>query len=260
MVSIHPPLCRRGEQREVIRDRIALTFQSTPRFVGEGNGSASSAAGRPSGFNPPPALSARGTRSARSARLAQQVSIHPPLCRRGELPTARGQRAGGQVSIHPPLCRRGEPPGGIPPLPENPVSIHPPLCRRGELATADVAVSDPRFQSTPRFVGEGNTILVFNMPVANGFNPPPALSARGTWVSVPHASADEVSIHPPLCRRGEHDRIDLFGELVRVSIHPPLCRRGERDLVRTIVATLLFQSTPRFVGEGNQARRAPAGA
>jgi len=59
-------------------------FQSTPRFVGEGNlGRASGPRGR-RGFNPPPALSARGTRRPGAAAVTRDVSIHPPLCRRGE--------------------------------------------------------------------------------------------------------------------------------------------------------------------------------
>jgi hypothetical protein len=34
-------------------------------------------------------------------------------------------------------------------------------------------------------------------------NPPPALSARGTATAVPSDTDPAVSIHPPLCRRGE---------------------------------------------------------
>ena len=36
------------------------------------------------------------------------------------------------------------------------------------------------FQSTPRFVGEGNLSSVIGLIPSSGFNPPPALSARGT--------------------------------------------------------------------------------
>ena len=84
-VSIHPPLCRRGERSASVLLFGIQKFQSTPRFVGEGN------------------------------------------------PWTIGATAARQVSIHPPLCRRGE--------------------RSTSLASG---TSKP-FQSTPRFVGEGNT-------------------------------------------------------------------------------------------------------
>jgi len=40
------------------------------------------------------------------------------------------------------------------------VSIHPPLCRRGEREDLPTSAINPRFQSTPRFVGEGNALSV----------------------------------------------------------------------------------------------------
>jgi len=83
------------------------------------------------------------------------------------------------------------------------------------------------FQSTPRFVGEGNPVLRIDAPGQWCFNPPPALSARGTRATA------------KLYRGG------------RVSIHPPLCRRGELVGRRLILTSEVFQSTPRFVGEGN---------
>ncbi len=178
-VSIHPPLCRRGELQRTVADVTApacfnpppalsargtlayespvsmARFQSTPRFVGEGNGPSTSSA------------------------VSRAVSIHPPLCRRGEHWPRRAGLAGA-VSIHPPLCRRGERASGPMRLPPMEVSIHPPLCRRGEREPKPRAAYSTRFQSTPRFVGEGNAKPDCDRPKRRGFNPPPALSARGT--------------------------------------------------------------------------------
>ena len=72
------------------------------------------------------------------------------------------------------------------------------------------------FQSTPRFVGEGNRN-----------------TATACSITL-YDDAPTVSIHPPLCRRGEHC---------------PL-RPARREACRWRT----FQSTPRFVGEGNAGR------
>ena len=87
------------------------------------------------------------------------------------------------------------------------------------------------FQSTPRFVGEGNQDPAGHRPDAGGFTPPPALSAGGT---VQHG---------------------VPSGWLRVSIHPPLCRRGEQRRLRWAFNVIVFQSTPRFVGEGNMPHR-----
>ena len=112
------------------------------------------------------------------------------------------------------------------------------------------------FQSTPRFVGEGNPRpTAFHSAARGSFNPPPALSARGTYVAstLGHPIRVDVSIHPPLCRRGNMPDSSATQVVLgdrSFSIHPPLCRRGEPTPTPTPVAAMVFQSTPRFVGEG----------
>ena len=86
------------------------------------------------------------------------VSIHPPLCRRGEPRLYRRRFEAQEVSIHPPLCRRGEPQAQPAERRDNRVSIHPPLCRRGE--------------------PDGNV----QRSSGTSFNPPPALSVSGILV------------------------------------------------------------------------------
>jgi len=161
-VSIHPPLCRRGEPGTGFTTPFVREFQSTPRFVGEGNATRGQSRRRATRFNPPPALSARGTRRRNRPRQPGAVSIHPPLCRRGERRCGELGQANEVVSIHPPLCRRGEQaavPSTSTSMRFNPppalsargtrdggsclcrlaVSIHPPLCRRGERHCPDTA-------------------------------------------------------------------------------------------------------------------------
>jgi len=203
VVSIHPPLCRRGEHLRRADRRNAGRFQSTPRFVGEGNVVNSCEARVTSGFQSTPRFVGEGNPSGFPKRRCRRCFNPPPAL------SARGTREDGGSAevVH--------------------VSIHPPLCRRGEPAEALRAKGVSLFQSTPRFVGEGNARASGRRGVHRGFNPPPALSARGT-LDPPDVVADVgVSIHPPLCRRGEHSE-------GAASVYP-----GQ------------FQSTPRFVGEGN---------
>ena len=159
---------------------VQWLFQSTPRLVGEGNFSPTR---RPSWwccFNPPPAWSARGTRSRPAGRDWWAVSIHPPLGRRGELENA---------------C-------------QVPVTVAfqstPRLVGEGNMRTPGLRRSPTGFQSTPRLVGEGNAVSAAGRPENNSFNPPPAWSARGTS-TLRHQALNffPVSIHPPLGRRGE---------------------------------------------------------
>jgi len=229
-------------------------FQSTPRFVGEGNSVRRPRWGQLPCFNPPPALSARGTGCAHHLPRAEEVSIHPPLCRRGELPSCASfsacrmfqstprfvgegnmRRQVGLLTMRcfnppPALSARGTPFHPAMTVIQE-VSIHPPLCRRGERLPSANFTPLSWFQSTPRFVGEGNATGLPAKPRPRCFNPPPALSARGTvWPGLTDPSRT-VSIHPPLCRRGEPGYV-------------------ERDATRA-----RFQSTPRFVGEGNTSPR-----
>jgi len=83
------------------------------------------------------------------------------------------------------------------------------------------------FQSTPRFVGEGNQARFGSGTAASGFNPPPALSARGTGVQ----------------------RLSLLG-IKGFNPPPALSARGTRGRIEDL-EDKKFQSTPRFVGEGN---------
>ena len=201
-VSIHPPPYRRGEL--------------IGRDVSSGR----------TGFNPPPALSARGT-PTRDRRVSACFNPPPAL-------SARGTTA---VRPHE-LCDR--------------VSIHPPLCRRGEQGSPRPGASDEGFESTPRFIGEGNPVLLQLHTAQTVSNPPPALSARGTDTGC-QPPVDQVSIHPPLYRRGEHP--DLPGILrLRWSFNPPpaLSATGERPFGGVgCWRRPKFQSTPRFIGEGN---------
>ena len=118
-------------------------------------------------------------------------------------------------------------------LPQLVVSIHPPLCRRGEPVRSRARSIQTLFQSTPRFVGEGNSLIADLRSTPMGFNPPPALSARGTR---------------PSQSRGRPQGFQSTPRFV-----------GEGN-VPTIGRTAIpwFQSTPRFVGEGNsRSRREP---
>jgi len=250
------------------------TFQSTPRFVGEGNGLGGVQRLSLLGFNPPPASSARGTAWRRRERDETGVSIHPPLRRRGERSGAKTAGTASRFQSTPRFVGEGNEDDQVLVVVQG-VSIHPPLRRRGELDRRVNASRRVGLQSPPRFVGEGNRSrpgadgrpVGFNPPPASsargtrrdagppgdrpGFNPPPALSARGTGDPHSHGWVRRVSIHPPLCRRGELvvGRQQPDGHLV--SIHPPLCRRGELGVLCSPAILLTFQSTPRFVGEGN---------
>ena len=220
-------------------------FQSTPRFVGEEHRNPEH--DRPAStslvhsFNPPPALSARGTRCPGRGSNVMVVSIHPRFVGEGNVRSPQqalnGRR---EVSIHPPLCRRGERDRGPAKL-DHIVSIHPPLCRRGERSdlagTIDVKSTWRWFQSTPRFVGEGNARLATEAEYdASVFQSTPALSARGTWLPIRWLSIGRysVSIHPPPRGRGGGTRVPACESIANsctalVSIHPPLCRRGNGE-------------------------------
>jgi len=201
-VSIHPPLCRRGEQGDSHSEQSATGFQSTPRFVGEGNPVPLSPGQIEGGFNPPPALSARGTRKQDALDRHYEVSIHPPLCRRGERATTLVAGVSGEFQSTPRFVGEGNEALDVFRVGTT-VSIHPPLCRRGEPAWPAAQRPGRLFQSTPRFVGEGNQEQPpVELPWMR-FNPPPALSARGTRLDREAALWTSVSIHPPLCRRGE---------------------------------------------------------
>ena len=292
-----PALSARGTSASV-RTYSRVLFQSTPRFVGEGNDVGTDGRRARGRFNPPPAFSAWGTSSNHRLDGTGGVSIHPPLCRRGERVLGAALKHAGKVSIHPPLCRRGERATYLFPYTKPEVSIHPPLCRRGEPGGTAQPVLRSKFQSTPRFVGEGNFYHLSRRTPGRRFNPPPALSARGTGSRGRFLGPRRVSIHPPLCRRGEQPGdgaagpVTVFqstprfvgegnspllpGTLARtsfnpppalsargtqprqlgdacrhVSIHPPLCRRGEHLDAMIDERIKMFQSTPRFVGEGN---------
>jgi len=179
-----------------------------------------------------------------------RVSIHPPLRRRGELLADRVPVERGRVSIHPPLRRRGEPStvaraagrSGFNPPPTSsargtglifsqPQAIlfqsTPRFVGEGNLPPAILTMPSVKFQSTPRFVGEGNEYNRSMTLNYMSFNPPPASSARGTDLE-----------------RGTWHGLE-------VSIHPPLRRRGERATAGVPSGAGVFQSTPRFVGEGN---------
>ena len=251
-----PPLCRRGERR-------------VPPWCHD------------RGFNPPPALSARGTSRVGDFPVNSQVSIHPPLCRRGEREITL--RRSPLVCFNPPPALSARGTSASVPVPcSHPVSIHPPLCRRGEHRTSGPVGWPPGFQSTPRFVGEGNARSTIVEQVREMFQSTPRFVGEGNTTTTERSRQNSVSIHPPLCRRGEPgmpamDRASMSfnppplcrrGErdpsgprpwrLPDVSIHPPLCRRGEPAAPPDFASEMpvLFQSTPRFVGEGNDLRLA----
>ena len=225
-VSIHPPLCRRGEHSPKSRDDASKCFQSTPRLIGEGNPHQDILkAFRQVSIHPPPYR--RGERCRRRpAELPGRFQSTPRFIGEGNTFGGDG-RASSRVSIHPPLYRRGEPVDG-PAVPVSwKVSIHPPLYRRGELPSPSPVRLVPCF------------------------NPPPALSARGTPGLLRRCGL-VVSIHPRFIGEGNSllqglkpDRPfrDSTPRLIGEGNPGPSARGGNGA----------FQSTPRLIGEGNLA-------
>ena len=184
-------------------------------------------------FNPPPAWSARGTFASEYEEPYQRVSIHPPLGRRGELGRKHVAEFRHGVSIHPPLGRRGERRHRKVRLRRLSFNPPPAWSARG---TARCTATTPTtgFQSTPRLVGEGNII-------ADG------IIARSI----------DVSIHPPLGRRGEQLTFALSMAVGVFQSTPRLVGEGNQGLIGVMPGSTGFQSTPRLVGEGNWRPVAP---
>ena len=193
-----PPLYRRGERRAGRDASITESVSGpTPALSARGTSSSGGTSDPARSFNPPPALSARGTRIVAQLGIGS-VSIHPPLYRRGEPGAARRQDQSRRFQSTPAFGEGNGtdderlPSGGFNP---------PPLSARGTRSTGRSSSGSPRFnpppallargtlswsccdvlefQSTPRFIGEGNNRTLRALDLRR-FNPPPASSARGT--------------------------------------------------------------------------------
>ena len=130
------------------------------------------------------------------------------------------------------------------------------------------------FNPPPAWSARGTYLKPELLGLAACFNPPPAWSARGTMHYDPAPMSTNVSIHPPLGRRGERatgtrsgtnqvfqstprlvgegNAVSPGGDSGRQSFNPPPAwsARGTQ-MAGPCDASLMFQSTPRLVGEGN---------
>ena len=163
-VSTHPPLRQRGEPgRRLHRHDVVHVVSTHPplRQRGEPASSSTPSCGR-AGFNPPPASSARGTRTGRRHAGAGCSFNPPPASSARGTADDRRRRESDRVSTHPPLRQRGE--------------------RSRSRAAGRFRSS--WFQPTPRFVSEGNRTVGRRSPAEPRVSTHPPLRQRGEPVAI----------------------------------------------------------------------------